>query len=61
MLQSFINAFFLPQFPQLIQLRVEWRMLSDTQQKKKYITQNLIKQQIQCALLVCNPSTGSLH
>lgn len=44
--QSFINVFLLTSFPQLIQLPLEWHMLSDTQQKEKYITQNLIKQQI---------------
>lgn len=46
MLQSFINALCLPSSPQLTRLQVEWHMLSDTQQKEKYITQNLIKQQI---------------
>ena len=45
MLQYFINALFLPSSPQLSQLQV-WHVLSDTQQKEKYITQNLIKQQI---------------
>lgn len=46
MLQSFINDFCLPSVPQPIQFWEEWHMLSDTQQKEKYITQNLIKQEI---------------